>query len=150
MQSGCVQELQKIQNDLFYYICTNLLRLYEIEKKDVLPDFIGKIVYLNFSDYKGKSFVSLIVEQSDYLETIKLKFEVFDSKLVDEFINKKFKLYDFIGLCFKENTATNSKTNEQFIKRRVTNTFVVHETLNLSKLAWKKYAQRSKQSNKVY
>jgi len=150
LQSGCVQELQKIQNDLFYYICTNLLRLYEIEKKDVLPDFIGKIVYLNFSDYKGKSFVSLIVEQSDYLETIKLKFEVFDSKLVDEFINKKFKLYDFIGLCFKENTATNSKTNEQFIKRRVTNTFVVHETLNLSKLAWKKYAQRSKQSNKVY
>lgn len=150
MQSGCVQELRKIQNDLFCYICTNRLRLYEIEKKDVLPDFIGKIVYLNFSDYKGKSFVSLIVEQSDYLETIKLKFEVFDSKLVDEFINKKFKLYDFIGLCFKENTATNSKTNEQFIKRRVTNTFVVHETLNLSKLAWKKYAQRSKQSNKVY
>jgi len=126
------------------------LRLYEIEKKDVLPDFIGKIVYLNFSDYKGKSFVSLIVEKSDYLETIKLKFEVFDSKLVDEFINKKFKLYDFIGLCFKENTATNSKTNEQFIKRRVTNTFVVHETLNLSKLAWKKYAQRSKQSDKVH
>ena len=150
MQSGFVQELQKIQNDLFCYICTNRLRLYDIEKKDVLPDFIGKIVYLNFSDYKGKSFVSLIVEQSDYLETIKLKFEVFDSKLVDEFIHKKFKLYDFIGLCFKESIATNSKTNEQFIKRRVSDTFVVHQTLNLSKLAWKKYAQRSKQSDKVH
>jgi len=142
--------LQKIQNDLFCYICTNRLRLYDIEKKDVLPDFIGKIVYLNFSDYKGKSFVSLIVEQSDYLETIKLKFEVFDSKLVDEFIHKKFKLYDFIGLCFKESIATNSKTNEKFIKRRVSDTFVVHQTLNLSKLAWKKYAQRSKQSDKVH
>ncbi len=125
------------------------MRLYEIEKKDVLPDFIGKIVYLNFSDYKGKSFVSLIVEKSDYFETIKLKFEVFDSKLVNEFINKKFKLYDFIGLCFNESMATNSKTNEQFIKRRVSDTFVVHETLNLSKLAWRKYAQRSKQSDKV-
>ena len=125
------------------------MRLYEIEKKDVLPDFIGKIVYLNFSDYKGKSFVSLIVEKCDYFETIKLKFEVFDSKLVDEFINKKFKLYDFIGLCFNESTATNSKTNEQFIKRRVSDTFVVHETLNLSKLAWRKYAQQSKQSDKV-
>ena len=124
--------------------------MYEIEKKDVLPDFIGKIVYLNFSDYKGKSFVSLIVESSDNLERIKLKFEVFDANLVNEFINKKFKLYDFIGLCFKEITALNSKTNEQFIKRRVTNTFVVHETLNLSKLAWKKYAQRGKQSDKVH
>jgi spore coat protein CotF len=74
---------------------------------------------------------------------------VFDSKLVNEFINKKFKLDDFIGLCFNESTATNSKTNEQFIKRRVSDTFVVHETLNLSKLAWRKYAQRSKQSDKV-
>ena len=107
-------------------------------------------MYLNFSNYKGKSFVSLIVERSDYLETIKLKFEVFDSKLVDEFINNKFKLYDFIGLCFKENTAINSQTNEQFIKRRVSDTFVVHKTLNLSDLAWRKYAQRSKQSDKVY
>jgi hypothetical protein len=123
--------------------------LYEIEKKDVLPDFIGKIVYLNFSDFKGRSFVSLIVEQSEDFETIKLKFEVFDAKLVNEFINKKFKLYDFIGLCFKEITAINGKTNEQFIKRRVSDTFVVRETLNLSKLAWKKYAQRSKKSDKV-
>jgi hypothetical protein len=125
------------------------LRLYEIEKKDVPPDFIGKIVYLNFSDYKGKPFVLLIVENSDYLETIKVKFEVFDSKLVNEFINKKFKLYDFIGLCYKETTATNSKTNEQFIKRRVSDTFIVHKALNLSKLAWRKYAQRSKQSDKA-
>jgi hypothetical protein len=123
--------------------------LYEIEKKDTAPDFIGKIVYLNFSNYKGKSFVSLIVEKSDYVETIKLKFEVFDSKLVNEFSNKKFKLYDFIGLCYQESVATNSKTNEQFTKRRVSDTFVVHQTLNLSKLAWKKYAQQSKQSNKV-
>jgi hypothetical protein len=123
--------------------------LYEIEKKDVLPDFIGKIVYLNFSDFKGRSFVSLIVEKSEDFETIKLKFEVFDAKLVNEFINKKFKLYDFIGLCFKEITAINGKTNEQFIKRRVSDTFVVRETLNLSKLAWKKYAQRSKKSDKV-
>lgn len=122
--------------------------MYDIEKKENLPDFIGKIVYLNFSSYKGKSFVSLIVEQNDSFETIKLKFEVFDSKLVDEFINKKFKLYDFIGLCFKENTAINSQTNEQFIKRRVYDTFVVHQRLNLSDLAWKKYAHQSRKSDK--
>lgn len=125
------------------------MRLYDIEKKETLPDFIGKIVYLNLSSYKGKSFVSLIVEQNDSRETIKLKFEVFDSKLVDEFINKKFKLYDFIGLCFKENTAVNSQTNEQFIKRRVYDTFIVHKRLNLSNLAWRKYAHQSKKSDKV-
>ena len=102
-----------------------------------------------FKSYKGKSFVSLIVEQNDFFETIKLKFEVFDSKLVDEFINKKFKLYDFIGLCFKENTAINSQTNEQFIKRRVNDTFVVHQRLNLSNLAWKKYAHQSRKSDKA-
>lgn len=124
-------------------------QLYDIEKKNKLPDFIGKIIYLNFSNYKGKSFVSLIVEKSDYLDRVKLKFEVFDSKLVDEFINKKFKLYDFIGLCFTESIATNSKTNEQFTKRRVSDTFVVHPTLNLSKLAWKKYGQRISKSDKA-
>jgi len=123
--------------------------LYDIEKKETLPDFIGKIVYLNFSDYKGKSFVSLIVENSDHLETIKVKFEVFDSKLVNEFINKKFKLYDFIGLSYKEITAVNSQTNESFIKRRVYDTFVVHHRLNLSNLAWKKYARKGIKSDKT-
>ena len=123
--------------------------MYDIEKKETLPDFIGKIVYLNFSYYKGKSFVSLIVENSDHLETIKVKFEVFDSKLVNEFINKKFKLYDFIGLSYKEITAVNSQTNESFIKRRVYDTFVVHHRLNLSNLAWKKYAHKGIKSDKT-
>jgi len=93
--------------------------------------------------------VSLIVENSDHLETIKVKFEVFDSKLVNEFINKKFKLYDFIGLSYKEITAVNSQTNESFIKRRVYDTFVVHHRLNLSNLAWKKYAHKGIKSDKT-
>ena len=123
--------------------------MYDIEKKDVTPDFIGKIVYVNFSYYKGKSFVSLIVESSDNHERRKLKFEVFDAKLVNEFINKKFKLYDFIGLSYKEITAVNSQTNESFIKRRVYDTFVVHHRLNLSNLAWKKYARKGIKSDKM-
>jgi hypothetical protein len=123
--------------------------LYDIEKKETLPDFIGKIVYLNFSSYKGKTFVSFIVEHSDNLDKIKLRVEGFDSKLVDEFINKKFKLYDFIGLSFKEITAINSQTNESFIKRRVYDTFVVHHRLNLSNLAWKKYAHKGSKSDKT-
>ena len=122
--------------------------MYEIEKKDTAPDFIGKIVYLNFSNYKGKSFVSLIVEQSDYLEITKLKFEVFETKLVEEFTNKKFKLYDYIGLSYKEQSAINSQTNEQFIKRRVYDTFRVRPILNLSEYAWKKYAQQVRKSDK--
>lgn len=123
-------------------------QLYDIEKKDKLPDFIGKIIYLSFSNYKEKSFVTFIAEQSDYLDKVKMKFEVFDSQLVNEFINKKFKLYDFIGLCFKETLAVNSQTNQQFMKRRVYKTFIVHKRLNLSNLAWEKYAHTSKKSIK--
>jgi len=127
--------------------------LYDIEKKETLPDFIGKIVYVNFSYYKNKPFVTLSVEhkveERDFTETTRLNFEVFNAELVQQFINKKFKLYDFIGLSYKEITAVNSQTKESFIKRRVYDTFVVHHRLNLSNLAWKKYARKGIKSDKT-
>lgn len=123
--------------------------MYEIEKKDTLPDFVGKIVYLNFSSYNAKSFVTLIVEQSDSLEIVKQKFEVFDTKLVEQFTNNLFKVQDYIGLSFKEIQAINSKTNEPFVKRRVYDTFKVRPILNLSNYTWKKYAKQNAKSDKI-
>lgn len=121
--------------------------MYKVEnKKELFPNFIGKITSLKIDKFKDKNFVVFHLQHRDRIETVSKKFEVFETRLVNEIIAQKFLVGDYMGVIYHEIKAANSTTGEIFTKNRVTETFLAYKPVNMSQVAWDNY---SKQQNKT-
>ncbi|NBX74421.1 hypothetical protein EBZ38_14790 [bacterium] len=112
-------------------------------KKSQPPEFVGKIVYLNFSKYKDKPFVAIIVERYNGKEYVKEKFDVFDDAIVNDFAQKKYNVNDYVLLQYQILKFTNSQTKETFTKNRVMQISKAKDSFNITTYIWKKYSSNT-------